>query len=62
MAATTKLSKGFDPDYLFKRQGCWAGDYFDVKGGPRAEAEYSARPISTSKSRCIFTLVNTGMS
>ena len=35
MAVITKLVKGFDPDYPFKQQGRWAGDYFDVKGEPR---------------------------
>ena len=32
MAVITKLVKGYDPDYPFKQQGRWAGDYFDVKG------------------------------
>jgi TrwC relaxase len=31
----TKLVKGFDPDYPFRQQGRWAGDYFDAKGEPR---------------------------
>ena len=35
MAVITKLVKGYDPDYPFKQQGRWAGDYFDVKGEPR---------------------------
>jgi TrwC relaxase/AAA domain len=35
MAVITKLVKGFDPDYPFKQQGRWSGDYFDVKGEPR---------------------------
>jgi hypothetical protein len=34
VAVITKLVKGFDPDYPFKQQGRWAGDYFDVKGEP----------------------------
>src|SRR5215470_7109600 len=36
VAVITKLVKGFDPDYPFNQQGRWAGDYFDVKGEPRA--------------------------
>ena len=35
MAVITKLRKGYDPDYPWKQQGAWAGDYFDVKGEPR---------------------------
>ena len=35
MAVITKLVKGYDPDYPFKQQGRWSGDYFDVKGEPR---------------------------
>src|SRR5260370_40192484 len=35
VAVITKLAKGYDPDYPFKQQGRWAGDYFDVKGEPR---------------------------
>src|SRR5258708_4312296 len=35
VAVITKLVKGYDPDYPFKQQGRWAGDYFDVKGEPR---------------------------
>ena len=35
MAVITKLVKGCDPDYPFKQQGRWAGDYFDVKGESR---------------------------
>ena len=35
MAVITKLVKRYDPDYPFKQQGRWAGDYFDVKGEPR---------------------------
>jgi hypothetical protein len=34
VAVITKLVKGFDPDYPFKQQGRWAGDYFDEKGEP----------------------------
>jgi len=34
VAVITKLVKGYDPDYPFKQQGRWAGDYFDVKGEP----------------------------
>jgi len=34
VAVITKLAKGYDPDYPFKQQGRWAGDYFDVKGEP----------------------------
>jgi hypothetical protein len=35
MAVITKLIKGYDPDYPFKQQSRWAGDYFNVKGEPR---------------------------
>lgn len=35
MAAMTKLSKGYDPDYPLRATGPAAGDYFDVKGEPR---------------------------
>lgn len=35
MAAMTKLSKGYDPEYPLRAMGTAAGDYFDVKGEPR---------------------------